>query len=157
MTSHKFLCFAVCLFSAIESSANEKPEPSSLQLLHEINRLRSNQCGQYTRSSSPKSLEWSTQLAGLAGSHSHYLHHVQTLSHRSSSGATLGERASNAGYEWLAIAENLAQTNSDIPNLAKLWMNSKQHRTNLCSAKYTEFGAHQDDGYWVAIFARPAN
>ena len=68
------------------------------------------------------------------------------------------ERLTDLGYQWRAVAENIA-LGQRIPQQAiTTWMNSDGHRTNLLNSTYTEVGlalAKARDGsvYWTMVFA----
>lgn len=77
-----------------------------------------------------------------------------------SSTPTLADRARAVGYEFAALAENLA-FNYATPSLAvEGWLSSDGHRDNILSDEYTEIGvaiARNGIGqpYYVQVFGRP--
>lgn len=89
---------------------------------------------------------------------------LQYFAHESPTGAGPGELADNAGYEYLAVGENLALGNfSDDADLVAAWMASPGHRANILSVGYTEIGVAVMRGSfegrttWLAVqeFGRP--
>lgn len=66
---------------------------------------------------------------------------LQYFAHVSPSGAQVSDLAKNAGYEFLAIGENLAMGNfKDDKTLVQAWMDSPGHRANILNSKYIEIG-----------------
>lgn len=73
----------------------------------------------------------------------------QYFAHVSPSGTGAADLAKNAGYEFLAIGENLAM--GDFANdqaLVQAWMDSPGHRANILNSRYTEIGAAVVKGSW---------
>jgi len=65
----------------------------------------------------------------------------QYFSHLSPSGEGVAELAEKAGYQFIAIAENLALGNfQDDEALVQGWMDSPGHRENILSSRYQEIG-----------------
>ena len=65
----------------------------------------------------------------------------QYFTHNSPSGLGVGDLAEMAGYEFIAIGENLALGNfEDDQVLVQAWMDSPGHRTNILSSQYEEIG-----------------
>lgn len=66
---------------------------------------------------------------------------LQYFEHVSPSGQGPGDLADDAGYEYIAVGENLALGNfKDDAALVEAWMNSPGHRANILNSKYTEIG-----------------
>ncbi|HOW69274.1 MAG TPA: CAP domain-containing protein [Phycisphaerae bacterium] len=76
-------------------------------------------------------------------------------------GETLGQRAVNAGYVFLAIGENLAGGQTSPDQVVAEWMRSTQgHRENILAAQWREVGIGVRTGgdygvYWVLEFGNP--
>lgn len=76
-------------------------------------------------------------------------------------GETLGQRAVNAGYIFLAIGENLAGGQTSPEQVVAEWMRSTQgHRENILAAQWREVGIGVRTGgeygvYWVLEFGNP--
>lgn len=73
---------------------------------------------------------------------------------------TLPARMAGAGYEWSAIAENIAHGYSTPAAAVTGWMLSSGHRANILGRPYVETGAAVAPGrdgrlYWVQVFAAP--
>jgi len=82
----------------------------------------------------------------------------QYFAHVSPLGIGAAELAKNAGYEFLAIGENLAMGDfADDQTLVGAWMDSPGHRANILNSKYTEIGvavikeAFEGRTTWMAV------
>jgi uncharacterized protein YkwD len=80
------------------------------------------------------------------------------------SGATAGERAKEAGYEWTKIGENIAEGPFSVDEVMSGWMQSPGHRRNILDPAFTELGTgvalgKGKDGehhlLWVQDFGTP--
>lgn len=72
------------------------------------------------------------------------------------------QRIKAVGYRYAWAGENIAYGDSVIPmeRLMKAWMDSKVHRDNILSDKFTEIGLgvvrnEQDELYYTQVFAKP--
>ncbi len=70
------------------------------------------------------------------------------------------DRAADAGYEYLLIAENLAAGQASVDQIVNGWMGSPSHRLNILLPGVTETGAAVYNGgplgaYWVQMFGIP--
>lgn len=88
----------------------------------------------------------------------------QYFEHVSPSGIGPADLADEAGYEYVAVGENLALGNfKDDERLVTAWMNSPGHRANIMGGKYTEIGIAVGKGkfegktIWLAVqeFGKP--
>lgn len=108
------------------------------------------------------SLVVSESLQRASHIHAENMARLNRISHvlPESSAPTLADRARAVGYEFAALAENLA-FNYTTPSLAvEGWLNSDGHRQNILSDEYTEIGvaiARNAIGqpYYVQVFGRP--
>ncbi|KAL3665513.1 hypothetical protein V7S43_009548 [Phytophthora oleae] len=62
------------------------------------------------------------------------------MAHDGSDGSTMSKRVTDAGYQWNAVAENVAAGQVDVDAVMESWMNSPGHRANILGADYTMFG-----------------
>lgn len=83
------------------------------------------------------------------------------LAHTGSDGSNPGDRATQAGYDWDVVAENVASGQTSADDIAATWLDSGGHCANLRDAKFTEtgiaFALNPGDGrdiYWVQLYAR---
>jgi uncharacterized protein YkwD len=90
----------------------------------------------------------------------------QYFEHVSPGGASVGDLAKEAGYEYILIGENLAMgTFKDDSSLVAAWMASEGHRKNILNGHYTEIGVAVSKGnfegqnIWMAVehFGTPRN
>jgi uncharacterized protein YkwD len=90
------------------------------------------------------------------------------FAHQSPSGnspsTSVRERAHEAGFDWRAIGENIAEGQFSVAQVMEGWMNSPEHRRNILDPAYTELGtglvtAKGKDGryrvIWVQNFGAP--
>jgi uncharacterized protein YkwD len=84
--------------------------------------------------------------------------------HTGSDGLKVWDRASQAGYPWSAIGENIAAgiSLSSVSAAVQAWLDSPGHCANIMSPGYTEFGASKYSNsastynvYWTQVFGRP--
>ncbi|RLN21036.1 hypothetical protein BBJ28_00022382 [Nothophytophthora sp. Chile5] len=80
------------------------------------------------------------------------------MAHDGSDGSTMEQRVTDAGYDWTAVAENVAAGQVDVDAVMTAWMNSPGHRANILG-DYTMFGtayAYSADStykhYWTQDF-----
>jgi uncharacterized protein YkwD len=88
----------------------------------------------------------------------------QYFAHESPTGAGPSDLAEAAGYEFIAIGENLAEGGFESDQaLVQAWMDSPGHRANILGRSYTEIGIAVGQGTfeghktWLAVqeFGRP--
>ncbi len=86
------------------------------------------------------------------------------LEHTGLNGSTPASRATNAGYDYLYIGENIAAGYQTPEEVVDAWMNSEGHRANILNSNYTEIGfgyAYQYNdyygSYWVQLFGQSQN
>jgi uncharacterized protein YkwD len=90
----------------------------------------------------------------------------QYFAHVAPDGSDAQKVAAMAGYDYLAIGENLAQGNfPGDKGVVDAWMGSTGHRANILNTHYTQIGVAVKEGMfqgektWLAvqIFGRPAS
>lgn len=78
--------------------------------------------------------------------------------HISKDGSTLGDRATAAGYIWVALAENIAQGQTSQTDVLAAWTGSPGHHANNISPAYDDFGlglaGSGSDTRWVLVLGR---
>ena len=62
------------------------------------------------------------------------------FAHESPEGHTIRERAKEAGYDWRAIGENIAEGQTSVAEVMSTWMHSPGHRHNILSPDFKELG-----------------
>ncbi len=137
--------------------------PDRLAMLGAINKARSQarQCGANLLPAAPE-LTYQCALTDIAQNHAEELASQSLLSHYSSDGSTLPERADAAGYGWAALGENIARTRSqEAGSLVDGWLGEASPCETLMDPAYTHIGLgraenREGDFYWVQDLAKPA-
>jgi uncharacterized protein YkwD len=115
-------------------------------------------------SQSLRSLSLNEKLNKVATKKVNDLFSKEYFEHISPVGEGASDLASDIGYEYLIIGENLAMGSFDSgQEIVEAWMDSPGHRANILNSKYTEIGiAVRVDDYKgvstlmaVQIFAKP--
>jgi len=95
------------------------------------------------------SLGMNSRLVDAAQDHCNDMANMNSLSHYGSDGSDPSTRITQAGYNWLAVAENVANGAKDVKTCFKQLMNSPEHKANILGSQYTQFGsaiAYGSDG-----------
>ena len=136
---------------------------SDKEMLTQVNNARSQarNCGTVNYKSTA-ALSWNCTLETVADEHSRDMGDVNFFSHTGSDGLSVGDRVTNAGYDWSAVGENIAAGQPTIVAVMTAWLGSPGHCANIMSASYMEIGAasYAVSGsdysiYWTQDFARP--
>lgn len=109
-----------------------------------------------------------TLLASVAHSHSFDMLTNDYFSHEDRTGCSSSCRATNAGYSWSTVGENIYMMsgyNLDAKKTAQMivdgWMNSSGHRANILRPAFTHAGigvfVRGKDVYSTALYAKPRN
>ena len=84
--------------------------------------------------------------------------------HTDPTGRTVGNRATESGYRWRVVGENLAAGQGSLGEAMRGWLLSTGHCANLIDERFTEFGiarvnttnpADVYGTYWVLVMGRP--
>jgi uncharacterized protein YkwD len=133
------------------------------QMLTQVNaaRSQSRSCGSENYPAAA-ALSWHCTLEDVAYAHSRDMGDHNFFSHTGSDGLTVGDRVSNAGYDWSAAGENIAAGQQTIDSVMAAWLDSPGHCANIMRPLFTEFGmaSYSVTGsdyriYWTQVFARP--
>lgn len=81
------------------------------------------------------------------------------MGHDGSDGSDLGQRATRSGYDYRAIAENVAQGYPSPESVTQGWMNSPGHRRNILMRNAKDAGVgvalgRNGDLHWVLNLGR---
>lgn len=124
-------------------------------------RSRSRRCGDQRFEAAP-ALAWDGRLAVAAEGHSHDMADHKFLSHTGSDGLGVAERVNAAGYQWRAVAENIAAGQRSVEAVVDDWLASPGHCRNIMRGVYEEIGAARVDRtasdygtYWTLVLGRP--
>ena len=102
-------------------------------------------------------MQYVAQLTTAALNHSQdmvnrgYFDHVAPAP--APNGASPGERVANAGYQWTAVAENIAQGQTTEAEVFQAWMNSQGHRENMLNPAYNQIGLGLVGNTWTLKLA----
>ncbi|GGX73337.1 hypothetical protein GCM10007392_45950 [Saccharospirillum salsuginis] len=138
--------------------------PERQALLEAVNEARqtARQCGNQTLPPAPP-LTYQCALTDIAQSHADAMAEQSLLSHYSSDGTTLPQRADAHGYDWQALGENIARLSStDADKVVDGWLAETIPCDTLMNPDYSHIGlglAFDDKGraYWVQDLAKPAS
>jgi uncharacterized protein YkwD len=142
-----------------------EPDDDSLtdRLLDLVNTLRSESrdCGD-RRFTATQPLRVSATLQEVARRHAGDMASNGFLDHVGSDGKGPSERATQAGYAWKRISENIAAGQTRGEDVTATWLASPGHCANLMDPRVIETGVayavEPGDSrsiYWVQIYARP--
>jgi uncharacterized protein YkwD len=138
---------------------------ASARVLELVNQARAQprRCGEQGFGVAPP-LRRSAALERAASGHARDMAERGTMSHAGSDGSTAAQRVTRAGYQWSAVAENVAAGQRDAERVVKSWLSSPGHCANLMNPEYSETGvafatnsASEKGIYWVQSFAAPLN
>lgn len=132
------------------------------QLIAGINALRASaqSCGSKGSFGAAGPLTWNAVLFDAAAGHSADMAARNYFSHTSPEGLTLQNRVVAVGYEWTAVAENIAAGQTSVTAVLSAWMASPGHCVNIMGATYREVAlscARSESGtrYWTLNLGRP--
>lgn len=127
-------------------------------------RAQARVCGAEGSFSAVSPLSWSCDLEAAALGHSMDMANSNFFSHTGSNGQSVGTRATQAGYTWSTVGENIAAGLSftAVSAVVQAWIDSPGHCANLMRSGYTELGASKFSNnsstytvYWTQVFGRP--
>jgi uncharacterized protein YkwD len=95
------------------------------------------------------------RLAAAARGHSRYQAEIDEMTHEGADDSTSGDRATDAGYRWSSIAENIAYGTTSARRVMDMWMGSSGHRANIVNCTFRHIGVAQVDGRWTQVFGKP--
>ncbi|MES2758474.1 MAG: CAP domain-containing protein [Pseudomonadota bacterium] len=108
-------------------------------------------------------LAWNGALGDAALSHSVDMASQRFFKHQGKDGRLVGDRATQAGYRWRRIGENIASGLDSSDEAVAGWLSSPGHCANIMSPNFTEMGAaYAVDAarqnarvYWTQVFGAP--
>ncbi|KZX77180.1 hypothetical protein A3715_08690 [Oleiphilus sp. HI0009] len=83
---------------------------------------------------------WNCQLEDAGLAHSIDMGTNNFFSHTGSNGLRVGSRATQAGYNWTMVGENIAAGFYTVPSVMQGWLNSPSHCSAIMSPNYEEGG-----------------
>jgi cysteine-rich secretory family protein len=139
--------------------ADDMPQVAArvLQLVNEA-RAKPRNCGSRAFPKVPP-LRLSPILSRAALAHARDMSAHKLFEHRGSDGSMPADRVMRAGYDWLAVGENIAEGAASAEVVVQGWLKSPGHCVNIMSPQYREMGlayftdfAHKGDIYWAQTF-----
>jgi uncharacterized protein YkwD len=133
-------------------------------ILAAVNEARATprNCGdQHFAAAAP--VAWNGLLANAALAHSEDMAHHRYFNHQGTDGSLVGDRASQAGYHWRRIGENIASGLRSPEEAVAGWLSSPGHCANLMHPGFTQMGAayainpasETGTPYWTQVFGAP--
>jgi len=80
-------------------------------------------------------------LTSAAQQHSTDMARSNNMDHTGSDGSSPGDRCQKAGFNWSAVAENIAFGQDSMDSVMQSWLNSPGHRENIMNPEYTMMGS----------------
>ena len=149
------------LGSTSQKTIDECMSQTDIDMLHAVNNIRQNgyQCGRQQQPQVPD-LKWHCDVETAAEDHSDDMADNQFMSHTGSDGSSASDRVSQADYQWVYVAENVAVGADSVGRVMRLWLDSPGHCKNIMSPKAVDFGAGWATGdngrrYWTQNFTSP--
>jgi len=143
---HHLVCTLLLLFVAPSVLADFDP----VKMLCMVNKER------VKNGSNPLGL--SSELVASAQVGSNEQAELRAMGHIGPDGSTPATRATDQGFPWKKVGENVAYGFTSMTKCMSGWMHSPGHRKNILDPKYTHFGgavADDDSGvpYYTQSFA----
>jgi uncharacterized protein YkwD len=129
------------------ASANCRVSSTALEVAKLTNQVRA----QYRL----RPLRFNCRLYGAAQNHTIDMVNMNRLTHTGSDGSSIAIRVQRFGYQYSAVAENVAVGQRTPSQVLTSWMESPGHRQNILNPKYTEIGVGYSNNYWTQVFGRP--
>ncbi len=121
-------------------------------------RAQGRTCGDRRFSAAP-ALAWMPDLGAAALAHSRDMANRNYFRHRAKDGSEVGDRASDQGYRWRRVGENIAAGQGSAEQAVSAWLSSPPHCANLMQPDFREMGAayavnpNSDSTiYWTQVF-----
>lgn len=109
-------------------------------------------------------LSWDCTLAEISDEHNQDMANNNFFDHTGSNGLRVADRATNAGYNWQTVGENIAAGYQDVDAVMQGWLESPGHCANIMRAQFSDLGSDlynafgsQYPTYWTAAFGRKSN
>jgi uncharacterized protein YkwD len=123
-------------------------------------RARGARCG-LKRMPAAAPLKWDARLAQAAQTQSEDMARRRQLTHAGSDGGRASDRLSRTGYDWGAVAENIARGQADLPTVMAAWGRSAGHCRNAMDPQFQHMGLACVQGedktppFWTLVLAAP--
>jgi uncharacterized protein YkwD len=146
--------------------ARERPDPATAGalVLAAVNAARAlaRTCGARAFAPAP-ALAWNEQLAQAAQMHSSDMAVQRYFNHQGKDGRAVSERATQAGYRWRLVGENIAAGQDSSDQVVAGWLDSPGHCANIMNPAFTEMGSAfaisgnpaTGRAYWTQVLGAP--
>lgn len=145
-----------------------RPRPertlSGGQVLAAVNAARASarSCGAQYFDAAP-ALAWNEVLAQAALAHSSDMAAQRYFNHQGKDGRAVSDRATQAGYRWRLIGENIAAGQDSADEVVAGWLDSPGHCVNIMNPRFTQMGsafaisgnAASGRVYWTQVLGTP--
>jgi uncharacterized protein YkwD len=138
----------------------------SVAAIDAVNKARAEArvCGTTQQDAAPP-VQWDGRLADAAAMQVEFLQQQNLFTHQGEDGSRVGDRALAAGYDWMAVGENLAAGHTSLDGVIADWIKSPSHCSTLMRATYVDAGFAFVPGangnayrsYWALVLGRPRN
>jgi uncharacterized protein YkwD len=151
------------LATPLSPPMEEDARTASQRVLDLINeaRLHARRCGRKKFRATTR-LRHAAALEHAARVHAQDMAARNFLGHEGSDESMPADRATQAGYSWASVAENVAAGQTTAEEVVNTWLTSPGHCANLMNPRYSESGAARATDpdservvYWVQVFAAP--
>ena len=96
-------------------------------------------------------VEWNELLEVAALRHSQDMHSNDFFAHDGSDGSSVGIRATDAGYPWAVVGENLSKFAVTFEDAMEGWIESPLHCEALMRPEFDELGTVRVGVYWTMV------
>ncbi len=141
-------------------NCNITPVQQELLDAHNLARSVGRNCGT-TFHPAVSPLSWDCTLAEISDDHNQDMANNNFFDHTGSDGLKVADRATNAGYNWQTVGENIAAGYQGVDAVMQGWLDSPGHCANIMRAQFSDMGADlynafgsQYPTYWTAAFGR---
>ncbi|MFS2018889.1 CAP domain-containing protein [Massilia sp. CT11-108] len=108
-------------------------------------------------------LVWNPLLGQAALVHSTDMAQKHYFNHKQPDGSVPADRATQAGYRWARVGENIASGQRTPEEAVASWLDSPGHCANIMNPAFTEMGAayainpqnRNRTAYWTQVFGTP--
>ncbi|EHR73514.1 uncharacterized protein with SCP/PR1 domains [Burkholderiales bacterium JOSHI_001] len=159
---HRFVALTLALAAgtALANDCTAPFTPAQAEAALNAWRARGARCGLKSMPAAAP-LKWDARLAQAAQTQALDMARRRQLTHAGSDGGHASDRLAQAGYEWGAVAENIARGQSDLPAVMGAWARSAGHCRNAMEPKFQHMGLacvqadEKAPPFWTLVLAAP--
>ena len=134
-------------------AASQTPWTEMLDAVNAV-RARPQTCGG-ERMPAVGPVAWNDRLEAAALRHTLDMEAHSHFDHTGTDGSRPGDRATDAGYRWRLVGENIARYQTDVDQVVGDWVASASHCRQLMDPRVVEMGAAERAWYWTQVFGTP--